>query len=91
MLWCDRELEAQIFESVPLDVWSQCRKIRCPVLAVRGEQSDVFLKEAAVRLARTAVDCEVVTIPECGHLLTMEKPELCAQVIRDYVSRRLRV
>ena len=50
VLRCDPELEAQIFESVPLDVWSQCRKIRCPVLAVRGEQSDVFLKEAAVRL-----------------------------------------
>jgi len=90
VLRCDPELEAQIFESVPLDVWSQCRKIRCPVLAVRGDQSDVFLKEAAVRLARTAVDCEVVTIPKCGHFLTMEKPEPCAQVIRDYVSRRLR-
>ena len=50
VLRCDPELEAQIFESVPLDVWSQCRKISCPVLAVRGEQSDVFLKEAAVRL-----------------------------------------
>jgi len=59
------------------------------VLAVRVEQSDVFLKEAAVRLARTAVDCEVVTIPDCGHFPTMEKPEQCAQVIRDYVSRRL--
>jgi pimeloyl-ACP methyl ester carboxylesterase len=90
VLRCDPELEAQIFESVPLDVWSQCRKISCPVLAVRGEQSDVFLKEAAVRLARTAVDCEVVTIPDCGHFLTMEKPQPCAQVIRDYVSRRLR-
>ncbi len=90
MLRCDPELEAQIFESVPLDVWSQCRKISCPVLAVRGEQSDVFLEEAAVRLARTAVDCEVVTIPDCGHFLTMEKPQPCAEVIRDYVSRRLR-
>jgi pimeloyl-ACP methyl ester carboxylesterase len=90
VLRCDPELEAQIFESVPLDVWSQCRKISCPVLAVRGEQSDVFLKEAAVRLARTAVDCEVITIPDCGHFLTMEKPGPCAQVIRDYVSRRLR-
>ncbi|MCK7507866.1 MAG: hypothetical protein MZV70_29990 [Desulfobacterales bacterium] len=30
VLRCDPELEAQIFESVPLGVWSQCRKIRCP-------------------------------------------------------------
>jgi pimeloyl-ACP methyl ester carboxylesterase len=89
VLRCDPELEAQIFESVPLDVWRQCRKIGCPVLAVRGERSDVFSKEAAERLARTTVNCEVVTLPDCGHFLPMEKPEPCAAVIRDYVARRL--
>jgi pimeloyl-ACP methyl ester carboxylesterase len=89
VLRCDPELEAQIFESVPLDVWRQCRKIGCPVLAVRGARSDVFSKESAERLTRTVADCEVVTVPDCGHFPPMEKPEPCAAVIRDYVARRL--
>jgi pimeloyl-ACP methyl ester carboxylesterase len=36
VLRCDPELEAQIFESVPLDVWRYVKRLRCPVLVIRG-------------------------------------------------------
>ncbi len=37
ILKCDPELEAQIFESVPLNVWSYLKKIPCPV-SLYGER-----------------------------------------------------
>ena len=89
ILTCDPELEAQIFESIPLRVWSYVRRVRCPVLALRGARSDVFLAEAADCLQRAAPDAEVVTIAGTGHFPTMEKPQECAQAIREFLRRRI--
>jgi pimeloyl-ACP methyl ester carboxylesterase len=89
VLRCDPEIEAQIFESVPVDVWSHAGRIRCPVLVLRGEFSDVFPADAADRLKRLVSDCEVVTIAGAGHFPTMEKPDECAKAIKDFMRRRL--
>jgi pimeloyl-ACP methyl ester carboxylesterase len=85
VLRCDPELEAQIFESVPVDVWGYIRRVRCPVLAIRGEQSEVFLEGAAQRLKRRVPTCTLATLPGCGHFPAMEKPEECARVIKSYL------
>jgi pimeloyl-ACP methyl ester carboxylesterase len=85
VLRCDPELEAQIFESVPVDVWGYIRRVRCPVLAIRGERSEVFLEGAARRLKRRVPTCTLATLPGCGHFPTMEKPEECARVIKSYL------
>ena len=87
VLKCDPELEAQIFESIPLDVWKYAEKISCPVLAIRGEQSDTFKVDAAERLKRKIADCELVTIANAGHFVPMAKPKECARVIADFIKR----
>jgi len=89
VLTCDPELEARIFESIPLNVWGYVKRLRCPVLAIRGRQSDVFLPGAADRLKRMAADCEVATIAGTGHFPMMEKPVECTEVIRGFLRRRL--
>jgi len=89
VLKCDPELEAQIFESVPRDVWRYAKQVACPVLAVRGEHSDVFTTESAGRLQRIISDCELVTIADAGHFVPMGKPEKCARVILEFVHRRI--
>ena len=88
ILKCDPELEAQIFESVPFDVWKYAKKISCPVLAIRGEHSGAFTVDAARRLERTIPDCKVITIPTAGHFVPMGKPAECARVIKEFISRR---
>lgn len=87
VLTCDPELEAQIFESIPLNVWSYVRRVRCPLLTIRGSLSDVFQAEAANRLQRRAPHARVVTIDGTGHFPTMEKPKECAQAIRGFLQR----
>jgi pimeloyl-ACP methyl ester carboxylesterase len=88
VLKCDPELEAQIFESVPHDVWRYAKQITCPVLAIRGEHSDVFSAESAGRLQQVIPDCELATIPDAGHFVPMGKPENCARVITDFINRK---
>lgn len=89
ILRCDPEHEAQIFESVPLDVWTYAPKISCPVLAVRGQHSGAFTKDAAARLGRLISNFKLVTIPGAGHFVPMGKPVECARVIKDFIGRKL--
>jgi pimeloyl-ACP methyl ester carboxylesterase len=89
VLKCDPELEAQIFESVPFDVWRYAKKIRCPVLAIRGEHSEVFTADSAGRLKHIISDYELATIPDSGHFVPMGKPQKCARVISEFIHRKL--
>jgi pimeloyl-ACP methyl ester carboxylesterase len=88
ILKCDPELEAQIFESVPLDVWKYGQKISCPVLAIRGEHSGAFTVDAAQRLGRIIPDFELTTIADAGHFVPMGKPVECARVIKEFIHRK---
>ena len=89
ILKCDPELEAQIFESIPLDVWKYAEKISCPVLAIRGEHSDTFKADAAERLKRKIADYELAIIAGAGHFVPMGKPAECARVIVDFIHQRV--
>lgn len=91
VLKCDPELEAQIFESVPHDVWRYAKRIACPVLAIRGAHSDVFTVESAGRLKRIIPDYELVTIADAGHFVPMGKPEKCARIITEFINRKITV
>jgi pimeloyl-ACP methyl ester carboxylesterase len=89
VLRCDPELEAQIFESVPIGIWRYAKKISWPVLALRGELSNTFFADAAERLKSRISDFELKTIPDSGHFIPMEKPHACADAISDFVHRKL--
>jgi pimeloyl-ACP methyl ester carboxylesterase len=90
VLKCDPELEAQIFESIPLNVWRYAKKIKCPVLAIRGELSDTFFADAAQRLGGIIADYELQTIQHSGHFPTMEKPQESARLILDFIGRKIK-
>lgn len=87
ILRCDPELEARIFESVPVNIWKYARKISCPVLVIRGEESDTFVPEAAERLKAVVSRLEVVTVSKAGHFVPMERPEECAAAISDFINK----
>ena len=85
-LKCDPELEAQIYESVPSGVWSYVSRVSCPVLAVRGENSDTFLPLAAEKMSRSGKNISVVTIPGAGHFIPMERPRELASVMLEFIN-----
>lgn len=87
VLKCSPEMEAQIFATtMTLDVFSQLHAIDCPVLVLRGEQTDPPLALAAQRIAQEIPQGSLVTVPETSHFLAMEKPEEVAQIIANYFT-----
>jgi pimeloyl-ACP methyl ester carboxylesterase len=90
ILKCDPELEAQIFESVPLNVWSYVKKISCPVFVVRGEASETFTGQAANRIKAVRPEFVLQEIPRSGHFVPMEQPQACARVVLTFLQKQKR-
>lgn len=54
--------------TMPIDVpLADLAQIACPVLVVRGEDSDILSPEAAERFAGALTQGRLVTVPRCGH------------------------
>lgn len=50
-----------------LSLWSYWDAIACPVLVLRGQNSDLLLAETAAEMASRGPRAEVVEIDDCGH------------------------
>ena len=57
-----------------LDLWSVWDQIRCPVLVMRGETSDVLPTDVANAMADRGPKATVLTWPETGHAPVLESP-----------------
>jgi len=63
-----------------VDLWWVWDKICCPVLALRGERSDVLLPEVVREMARRGPRATVREIPACGHAPALMSQEQIALV-----------
>ncbi len=61
--------------SPPEDPWDTFRKIKCPVLVIRGSESDVLSAANAKRMTEEIDDCTVVEVPGVGHAPLLNEPE----------------
>ena len=50
-----------------LDLWGLWDRITCPVLVLRGAESDLLLPDIAAEMARRGPQAEIVEVPGCGH------------------------
>lgn len=65
-----------------LDVWSMWDRIRCPVLVLRGAESDLLLAETAAEMASRGPAAEVVELPACGHAPALLDAEQLEPILR---------
>jgi pimeloyl-ACP methyl ester carboxylesterase len=79
---------AQAFTTAPIadvDLWPFWEAITCPVLVIRGGQSDLLLADTADEMVRRKPATTLVTFPECGHApALMDKAQIA--VIRDWLA-----
>ncbi|MCP4133708.1 MAG: alpha/beta hydrolase [bacterium] len=87
-LKCDPELEARIFESVPSNIWEYAAQVRCPVLVIGGENSDTFLPAAARKLQKVIKGAQIVTVPDAGHFVPIEKPGVVAALMKEFFASK---
>ncbi|WP_119678602.1 alpha/beta fold hydrolase [Indioceanicola profundi] len=79
---------ARIFAQAPIgdvDLWPVWSMIRCPVLAIRGVDSDLLQPETARRMAEEGPKAKVVEIAETGHAPALMDPAQIA-AIRDFLG-----
>jgi pimeloyl-ACP methyl ester carboxylesterase len=62
--------------------------VRCPTLVLRGSESIVTSSEGIAALAGGLPDHEVREIEGVSHMLLLERPEVAAEAIRDFLRRR---
>ncbi len=51
------------------------RTIRCPTLVLVGDADELTPPDRAAEMAQGIAGSRLVTVPECGHLSTLERPE----------------
>ena len=67
------------------DVSAELATIRCPVLALYGEDSELL--DRGERIGRTVPGCEVRLFPGCTHLLLWEATEALKEQLVAWVRR----
>lgn len=66
-------------------LWDRLAAIRCPVLIVRGGESDILAPETAARLA-TLVHAEVRTVPGAGHSVMGDNPSGFLTAVEPFLA-----
>jgi pimeloyl-ACP methyl ester carboxylesterase len=60
--------------------------IGCPTLVLVGEQDQLTPPERAVEMAQGIRGAQLVTVPECGHLSTLERPREVTRALLDWLG-----
>ena len=70
--------EAEICD---VDLWQVWDRIDCPVLVLRGVDSDILLPETAAEMTARGPKAQVVEIPGCGHAPALMDDDQIATVV----------
>jgi pimeloyl-ACP methyl ester carboxylesterase len=76
---------AQAGSQQDIDLWALWDKITCPVLLIRGAQSDLLSKETAAEMTRRGPRARLVEIDGAGHAPALRSAEQIA-LIQDFLE-----
>lgn len=65
----------------------QLRRIRLPVLLAYGDRDPWVPLEQAVRIKRQLPDAQMLIVPECGHLVEVERPSIFNPAMVQFLRR----
>ena len=69
------------------DALAHIGQLRCPVLVLCGESDQLTPPERSRELAAAVPGAELMLLPQCGHMLTMEQPEAVNARLLDWLGR----
>lgn len=61
--------------------------LACPLLAVCGAHDQLTPPELSREIAALAPNAELVELPDCGHMITMEQPDALNARLLDWLGR----
>lgn len=65
---------SETLDTQDADLWHFWSLINCPVLLIRGENSDIFSRETAAKMKELKPHITLVEIPETGHAPALMSP-----------------
>ncbi|MCJ0762147.1 alpha/beta fold hydrolase [Variovorax terrae] len=69
------------------DARAHLPQLRCPTLVMCGEADQLTPPECAREIAALVPGAELVLLPQCGHMLTMEKPDEVNATLLAWLAR----
>jgi pimeloyl-ACP methyl ester carboxylesterase len=63
------------------------KDIRCPTLVLVGDSDQLTPPERAAEIAEGIRGAQLVVVPECGHLSTLERPAAVNAALRAWLER----
>lgn len=64
------------------------RNIRCPLLAIQGEQDEYGSLQQVQRIQALQAAAELITLPNCGHSPHREQPARLIASVDDFIRRQ---
>ena len=80
-----KEWELQCYLKV-YNCWALFKALKVPSLIIRGSESKTLSRKAWLRLKKISPDSECIEIPNSGHLVPFERPEILASKIIDWIE-----
>ena len=65
-------------------------RLRCPILAIQGEDDEYGTLAQVDGIKRRAPQTEVIVLPECGHSPHRDAPLALTQAVTDFITRHSR-
>jgi pimeloyl-ACP methyl ester carboxylesterase len=68
-------------------LWADAARVTAPTLLIHGSHDRLVHPAMSGRAARTFPNCRVIVLPRLGHVAMMERPDLTAAEIREFLRR----
>jgi pimeloyl-ACP methyl ester carboxylesterase len=81
------EHPADNLDQVMADVQAAVEHVHCPVLVLRGEQSDVLSDQGADAVIEALPDARLAIVERAGHLAAGDNPHSTVSLIADFLDR----
>lgn len=80
-----REWEAHNYFH-PSSIWAKLKKVQCPITVIRSEAGIFFSDSMWEYWKKLRPQDQIEYIPDYGHLLPLQAPELCAEKIKSVID-----
>ena len=67
------------------DIASVRVRLKMPILCLAGEQDALIPPQGVRNIAAALPNARLATVPDCGHSIYFEKPEIFNQLVRDFL------
>jgi pimeloyl-ACP methyl ester carboxylesterase len=82
-----RSLLTEYTRPGPGSLWADAARVTAPTLLIHGSHDRLVNPGMSGRAARTFPNCRIVVLPRVGHVAMMERPDVTAAEIREFLRR----